>query len=117
MLQEPYYFLHLANTYVGEIDNLLPKLVSADHTGPSTSGLSVTIRKPASELTLRIKLLFQDFEKGELFLDHCIGVDDTDLLRSDDQEKLRHYRKVLCLFMEHLDTYRVTVRINVFSNN
>ena len=68
MIHEPFYFLHLAKNYLAEIDDLLPQVPASEHGELPSTSLVVTVRKQASYLTLKIKLLFQEFDKGELFL-------------------------------------------------
>jgi hypothetical protein len=117
MLREPYYFLHLAQTYKKEIDLLLPLVPPAYEGGLSPTYQVVAIRKQASDLRLKIKLLFQEFDKGQLFYDKCIWVDESYLLTFDDQEKLNQYRHVLSLFIEHLLTFRIPELLSEVSKN
>lgn len=60
----------------------------------------------ASILEMRVKLLFTEFDKGELFLERLRAID-AERGSAYSKERLIAYKEVLDQFIRHLNTFRI----------
>ena len=59
-----------------------------------------------SELFFKIKLLFSEFDKGELFIDRLGKRDISIRQHYIEFDRVRDYKKCLLLFIEHVNNFR-----------
>jgi hypothetical protein len=99
------FFIEKANEYIAEIDRITSNYIptSATREKPGFQEQSDEI----SDLKLKIKLLFFEFEHGHLFVEKVVGTK-TGVnynLNTHDQ-LLVVFRRYLSLFIEHIKLFR-----------
>ena len=63
-------------------------------------------RQYVSELKLKIKLLFSEFDNGEFFVQRLNEIESNILTSFDGDERLNSYVSTLELFIDHLNQFR-----------
>jgi len=60
-----------------------------------------------SDLKLKIKLLFTEFDNGEFFKDRVVSIDEDKWLElKKEDEPFKQYKHVLSLFIEHINEFK-----------
>lgn len=100
------FFIDKANEYIKSIDEVLPNLLS-----PYSQGFDPTpeYRKQSekiSDLRLKTKLLFTEFDNGELFKNKIVGIDENKMLWFKEDELLKQYKHTISLFIDHINEFR-----------
>lgn len=101
-------FLDKANEYKTAFENILkayvPSNVSPDW---KEDPKHLEQQQKIADLKFKTKLLFTEFDKGELFLDKIKSIDTCDYGTFDDeQSRLPAYNQAIDLFIDHLNTFR-----------
>ena len=99
------FFIEKANEYIVEIDRLTANYVppSSVREKPGLQELSDEM----SDLKLKIKLLFFEFEHGHLFVEKVTSTQNGRKYdKSTNDQLLVIFRRYLNLFIEHLQLYR-----------
>ena len=105
------FFLEKAKQYVSEIDSIISDYKEFDLDSRLSSFSNNTpyaIQATSiSEIKLKLKLLFSEFDKGEFFLDEIKKMDNriTNWDRKEE-EILNSYKSVLELFVDHINQFR-----------
>jgi hypothetical protein len=99
------FFIEKANEYIAEIDRITANYI------PSSS----TREKPGfqeqsdeiSDLKLRIKLLFFEFDHGHLFVEKVVGAKSSVNYNVNSHDQLLVvFRRYLSIFIEHIKLFR-----------
>ncbi|PSL18224.1 hypothetical protein [Dyadobacter jiangsuensis] len=99
------FFIEKANEYIAEIDRLTASYIPASSVRekPGHQELSDEI----SDLKLKIKLLFFEFEHGHLFVEKVTRASPGNgNINQVNDHLLVIFRRYLNLFIEHLQLYR-----------
>ena len=99
------FFIEKATEYIADIERITTNYIpfSPNREKPGFQEQSDEI----SDLKLKIKLLFSEFEHGHLFVEKVIGTKNNVNYNSVNQDQLLVvFRRYLNLFIEHLRLYR-----------
>jgi len=99
------FFIEKATEYIAEIERITTNYIpfSPTREKPGFQEQSDEI----SDLKLKIKLLFSEFEHGHLFVEKVIGTKNNVNYNSVNQDQLLVvFRRYLTLFIEHLRLFR-----------
>ena len=100
-------FLQVATEYKRICDSIIEDLEKHEENADTTTlSLYQDNLISASELELRVKLLFAEFDKGEIFLERLKTVD-AERGFAFSKERLTAYSDVLEIFISHLNTFRL----------
>lgn len=94
------FFIEKANLYIAEIDSILETYVGILES--ETKTIPEGQNQRINDLRLKTKLLFSEFDHGQLFLEALhqrYSFDNLDGV-------LIHYQSILKLFIDHLRYYR-----------
>lgn len=94
------FFIGKAKEYITSIDKILAVLLSSALPGTFTKYNEQP--EKISDIRVKIRALFSEFENGGLFEKNIVAIDDNNMLRLDDEEILERYRHILSLFIDHL---------------
>ena len=97
------FFIAKAIVCINSIDEILPNVVSSPFSDETKYAEQ---SKTLSDLSLKIKLLFSEFDNGELFKDKIISIDENKMLWGKRNEVLKQYYDVLSLFIKHINEFR-----------
>jgi hypothetical protein len=105
------FFLEKAKQYVSELDSIISEYKEFDLDSRLSSFSNNTpyaIQATSiSEMKLKIKLLFSEFDRGDFFLDEIKKIDNSILnWGRKEEENLNLYRSILELFIDHLNQFR-----------
>jgi len=103
------FFVEKANEYIKTIEeiikNLLPEIpLGFDHFNPPIEYVEQS--EKISDIKLKTKLLFSEFDNGELFNNQINTIDKNQILNIFKEKVLENYKHVLLLFIEHLKIFR-----------
>lgn len=103
------FFLEKAKQYFLDLDSIILEYKEFD----LNSRLSFSSNRPyaiqeksISEIKLKLKLLFSEFDKGEFFLEEIKKLDNSILNWHKEEENLNSYKSILELFIDHINLYR-----------
>lgn len=101
------FFTDLATQYISQIDQILKQ---QEETNSLISGnpLSAEYRAEAfvvENLKTKIKLLFYEFDGGQIFKDRTDAVD-NDRKALMHVQHLKSYSSLLSMFVDHIKTFR-----------
>ncbi|MCF0068840.1 hypothetical protein LZD49_00065 [Dyadobacter sp. CY261] len=104
-MKPPIFFIEKANEYIAEIDRL-----TANYVPPSSAREKPGLQEQTdemSDLKLKIKLLFFEFEHGHLFVEKVVGAQNNNKYNKGTNDQLLViFRRYLGLFVEHLQLFR-----------
>jgi hypothetical protein len=106
-MRTDFFYLSKAKEYIAAINNLLPTIASLYDEGFEPSTELKIMWKETADLKFKIKLLFKEFNNGELFFQSCMSIDENRLLVDRDEEALELYKHTLSLLVDHIRTYRL----------
>ena len=103
------FFLEKAEQYVSELQSIISEYKEFD----LQSSLSFSNNTPyaiqqtsISEIKLKLKLLFSEFDKGEFFLEEIKQIDNNISYWGKEEEKFKSYISILELFVDHINQFR-----------
>lgn len=111
------FFIDKAKKYITEIDSINESYIQYDY----NRGIGEIMRRRdendpyeiqsrrVSELELKVKLMFTEFDKGELFLNKFEKIEKNQFSFLSENGNLYLYKDLLTLFVEHLIEFRVEV--------
>ena len=100
-------FLELATEYQNVLSCIIDTIKESEEDGHSISlMLYQNSIEDAARVTQRIKLLFAEFDKGEIFLERSRAID-AERGSAPSKERLIAYLDVLLEFIIHLNTFRL----------
>ena len=101
------FFIDKANEYSNEIDEIVNNYISRYSEEAFENSPEYTKQKlDISDLKLKIKLLFSEFDNGELFKSEIIKADESGNYTLKDDELLKVYKHILSLFVDHIVEFR-----------
>jgi hypothetical protein len=107
-MTEPAYLLSKAIDYKNEIEKILSETRVSFTDFKSNEDKRGKTFDNKTELKLKIKLLFSEFENGEILIQQLSEIDNERYLREDISSGLLRYQQTLQLFIDHLNDYRIT---------
>lgn len=100
-------FLELATEYQNVLSCIIDNIKVSEEDSNSISLINYqNIIGDAVLVTQRIKLLFAEFDKGEIFLERARAID-AERGSAPSKERLIAYLDVLFEFIRHLNTFRL----------
>lgn len=103
------FFIEKAKQYVSEFDSIISDSIEFDINSP----LAFSSRTPyaiqqisISELKLKTKLLFSEFDNGEFFVQRLNEIESDIRTSLDGDERLKSYVSTLELFIDHINQFR-----------
>jgi hypothetical protein len=102
------FFIDKANEYIKSIDNILQNFTSKYSGGFDKSPELKEQERKISDLQLKIRLLFSEFDKGDIFYSNLkyYYEDSMSRLYTTDEEILKKSKHTLELFIDHLKEFR-----------
>ncbi len=108
------FFIEKANNYIAEINNYLEKDIYIDFLDirllkPEEKTKSYNYLSEIRELKLKIRLLFSEFENGNLFSNNLMSdpKDARGILSTSEKNILKSYKRTLEIYCEHLKEYKL----------
>ena len=100
------FYLDKASEYINSIDMILPNLLSSHSQGFDPTPEYKEQKQNISDLKLKTKLLFTEFDNGELFIKEIESIDKNIFLCFKTDELLKEYKHMLSLFIHHIKEFR-----------
>lgn len=101
------FFLDKAISYLQEINAAIDDSKTHKYSSWEDSPEDIAKAKRDKALKMKIKLLYKEFDNGEVFYNECIKTDDIHTLSMQSDKKLELYKENLVLFIEHIKEYRL----------
>jgi hypothetical protein len=98
------FFIEKANEYIKSIEEILPNIFSKYSQGLDPTPEYIEQSEKISDLKFKTKLLFTEFDNGELFINKITDIDDARVRYGEDP--LEKYKHILSLFVEHIKDFR-----------
>jgi hypothetical protein len=95
------FFIDKAREYTNSIDGILPNLPPQDSPGMVTSTGYKDLSEKISDIRNKTKLLFSEFDNGDIFEKNIAAIDENKMLLSEEEEVLERYKYTLSLFIDH----------------
>lgn len=102
------FFINKANSYIEIINKVSPTLISEYAGGFDGSPELDEQHQNLSDLYLKIRLLFAEFDKGEIFYSQVKDLYEDNLSRHfiSTENKLSKLKHILEIFIVHLKEFR-----------
>ena len=101
MMRSTDFFIKKAKEYSNSIDEILPDLQQAYAQGSESSPEYKERSEKISDIRLKTKQLFSEFDKGEIFKKNIVSIDENRMIGCEDEEVLERYKHTLSLFIQH----------------
>lgn len=101
MMRSTDFFIEKAKEYTNSIDEILPDLQRAYGQGSESSPEYKERAEKISDIRLKTKQLFSEFDKGEIFKKNIVSIDENRMIGCEDEEVLERYKHTLSLFIQH----------------
>lgn len=102
MMRSTDFFIDKAKEYTSSIDEILPNLQQPYLQGSGPSPEDKERSEKISDIRLKTRQLFSEFDKGELFRKNIVSIDENKMIGTEDEEMLERYKHTLSLFINHV---------------
>ena len=99
MMRSTDFFIKKAKEYSNSIDEILPDLQQVYVQGSESSPEYKERSEKISDIRLKTRQLFSEFDKGEMFEKNIISIDENRMIGSEAEEVLERYKYTLSLFI------------------
>lgn len=106
-MKTPDFFIDKAKEYSNSIEELLNNFLPMDINNVwNTTPEYLNQKRKFEDLVLGIKLLFSEFDNGQLFNDQITVIEKNGLFMFREDERLKEYKHILSLFIDHVIEFR-----------
>ena len=100
------FFLEKAREYISEINLIISDYIEFNSNSFSYDTPYAVQQSSISEVKLKIKLLFSEFDNGQFFVERINEIESDILTSFDRDERLKSYISTLELFINHINQFR-----------
>jgi len=105
-MKTPEFFIDKANEYSKLIDELSKDYIHPFFNNFAKNPNFIDKSSEISDLKLKVRLLLSEFDNGDFFIAEIADIDKNAEFMFKEDERLKAYKHILSLFVEHLIEFR-----------